>query len=281
MPGELSAGVIGLGIIGSRVAVRLADAGIPLAVWNRTPRRLPGLPEPVADPAAVAAVSTVIQIFVTDDAALRETLEAMAPALDARHVVLCHATVSPESVRNAAALAARKGFSFLDAPFTGSRDAAAQGQLAYYIGGAPEVLERVRPVLEVSAKSILRLGEIGTASAVKIATNIMAASAAAALADAVNFLRTNNVDPAVLTAALENNAARSGITDLKLPCMLTDDFAPRFSAKNMRKDMRLAKHLSEEGRAALTATVTGLYEQACSEGYGDEDFSAVVKVRMP
>ena len=279
MAAAARAGVIGLGIIGSRVAARLAAAGFPLGVWNRTPREFPGLPVPARDPAAVAENADIVQIFVADDAALRETLEKMLPSLAARHVLLCHATVAPQTVREMAGLAASRGATLLDAPFTGSRDAAAQGQITYYIGGEHAALERARPVLESSAKAIIPLGELGTASAVKIATNIMAAAAAVSLAEAVNLLRANGVDPGVLPAVLENNAARSGVTDLKLPCMLTGEFAPRFSAKNMRKDLRLACEAATPGQRKLSEAMLQLYDAACEAGWGEEDFATVVKVK--
>lgn len=276
-----SAGVIGLGIIGSRVAMRLAAQNFPLAVWNRTPREFPGLPPAARDPAAVADAAEILQLFVSDDAALRETMENLLPALGPRHVALCHATVAPQTVREAAASVQKRGASFLDAPFTGSRDAAAQGQITYYIGGDTAALERARPVLAASAKAIIPLGGIGAASAVKIATNIVAAAAAVSLAEAVNLLRANGVNPDILPCVLENNAARSGVTDLKLPCMLREEFAPRFSTENMLKDMRLALDLAEPGAAALTAAMERLYDLACRQGWDEDDFSSVVKVRSP
>lgn len=278
MPDALRAGVIGLGLIGSRVAARVAAAGFPLAVWNRTKRDFPALPPPAADPAGVAEKADILQIFVSDDAAVRETVQSLAPCLHPRHVVLCHATVSPQTVREMAAAVAGRGAVLLDAPFTGSRDAAAQGQITYYIGGEHAALERARPVLEASAKAIILLGAVGTASAVKIATNIMAAAAAVSLAEAVNLLRANGIDPAVLPEVLGSNAARSGVTDLKLPCMLANEFAPRFSAKNMRKDLRLACAAAAPGQRDLSESMLRLYESACAAGLGEEDFSAVVKL---
>ena len=272
------AGVLGLGLIGSRVAARLQAAGFPLAVWNRTPRPFQGLPAPAPDPAAVAHAAEILQIFVADDEALRETVRALLPALGPDHIVISHATVAPETVRELAAEVSATGASFLDAPFTGSRDAAAQGQITYYAGGDEAVLERVRPILAASAKAILPMGAIGQASAVKLATNIMAAAAAVSLAEAIHLLRANDVDPHVLVAALENNAARSGVVDLKLPCMLGDDYAPRFSARNMRKDLRLAEAASDPQHRTLTEAMRQLYEQACDAGLGEEDFATVVKV---
>ena len=278
MPAGPRAGVLGLGLIGSRVAARVHAAGIPVAVWNRTPRTIEGLPTASPDPAAVAQCADVLQIFVADDEALRATVRAMQPALRPGHVVVSHATVAPQTVRELADEASAQGASFLDAPFTGSRDAAAQGQITYYIGGEADALERARPVLAASAKAILPMGTIGQASAIKLATNIMAAAAAASLAEAIHLLRANGVDPQVLPAALETNAARSGVVDLKLPCMLGDDFAPRFSARNMRKDLRLASAAADPKHRAVTEAMLELYEKACASGLAEEDFATVIKV---
>jgi 3-hydroxyisobutyrate dehydrogenase-like beta-hydroxyacid dehydrogenase len=274
----LRAGVLGLGIIGSRVAARVQAAGFALAVWNRTRREFEGLPVLAPDPAAVAREADILQIFVADDAALLETIRVLLPALGPNHVVISNATVAPDTVRALAAEVAATGAGFLDAPFTGSRDAAAQGQITYYIGGDTDVLERARTVLAASAKAILPMGAVGQASAVKLATNIMAAAAAVSLAEAIHLLRSNGVDPSILIQALENNAARSGVVDLKLPCMLDNDYAPRFSVRNMRKDLRLARQTGGEGGVALTETMLRLYEAACQAGFGEEDFAAVAKV---
>ena len=277
----LRAGVLGLGLIGSRVAARVQSAAFPLAVWNRTARDFADLPALAPDPAAVAREADILQIFVADDEALRATVHALRPALGPNHVVLSHSTVAPETARQLAAEVSATGAAFLDAPFTGSRDAAAQGQITYYIGGAASALERARPVLAASAKSVLPVGEVGQASAVKLATNIMAAAAAVSLAEAIHLLRANGVDPHVLVTALENNAARSGVVDLKLPCMLGDDYAPRFSARNMRKDLRLAAAAADPQHRALTEAMRNLYEQACATGLDEEDFATVVKVASP
>ena len=275
----LRAGVLGLGIIGSRVAARVQAAGLPVAVWNRTPRAFDGLPPLATDPAEVARAADILQIFVADDEALQSTVNALLPVLGPNHVVISNATVAPHTVRELAAQVTARGASFLDAPFTGSRDAAAQGQITYYIGGDAAALERARPVLAASAKSIVPCGAVGQASAVKLATNIMAAAAAVSLSEAVHLLRANGVDPHILVTALENNAARSGVTDLKLPCMLGDEYAPRFSVRNMRKDLRLALGAGAPENRTLTAAMLALYQTACEAGLAEEDFAAVAKVR--
>ena len=270
-----------MGLIGSRVAARVKAAGIPLAVWNRTPRDFSGLPAPCPVPGDVARVADILQIFVSDDTALRETISALIPSLGARHIVVSHATVSPRTVRALDAEVRAAGAAFLDAPFTGSRDAAARGQLIYYASGDSDALERARPVLAASSAAILTFGKVGEASTIKIATNVISAAAAASLAEAVNLLRAQGIDPRLLVAALEHNAARSGVTDLKTPCLLQDDFAPRFSARNMLKDLRLASDLALPGQRQLIERMGSLLDEACRRGFADLDFSVTAKLGAP
>ena len=123
-----SVGVIGLGIIGSRVAAALRRSGHSVSVWNRSPR-----PEPnfLSSPREVAETSDFIQIFVSDGVALLEVIAGMGNALGDSHVVMNHATVGPKETLEAARMVAERGAAFLDAPFTGSRDAATEGQITY------------------------------------------------------------------------------------------------------------------------------------------------------
>ena len=94
-------GVLGLGIIGSRVAENLRERGFHVFVWNRNPRPVPNF---VGAPAELAEMCDYIQIFVSDDDALLDVVRQMAPALAPRHIVIAHPTVAPHSMRSAADL---------------------------------------------------------------------------------------------------------------------------------------------------------------------------------
>lgn len=271
-----SVGVIGLGIIGSRVAAVLRRAGHPVVVWNRSPRPEPGF---LASPREVAESADIIQLFVRDGEALLGVVRAMLPSLGGSHVVLNHATVSPCETLEAARLVRESGASFLDAPFTGSRDAAAEGGLVYYVGGDAEVLERVTAVLGVSSSSILPVGPIGAASYVKIATNLISAAQVEALAEALALLERGGVPLTVLSEAMAINVANSGVISAKAPLMLTGEFAPRFSTKNMLKDLQAALRCAEgEGiDLPVAAATAGSLMGAVQAGWGEDDFSSLAR----
>lgn len=267
-------GVLGLGIIGSRVAEAARRAGLGVAAWNRT--RRPGV-DTLDTPEAVAAAAPVLQVFVTDDAALASVLERLAPALTRDHVVVNSSTVSLEATRSAQAVVRRAGAAFLDAPFTGSRNAAAAGELVYYVGGAAAVLQRVRWALEPSAKAILPMGRVGDATIIKIATNLVSAVAVEALAEALGVIRAHGIAADRFLAAMEHNANSSGLSRMKLPSMVDGAFDPHFSLKNMWKDAGFAERLAHAAGLEVPAlsVVRTRMGSLVVRGRGEEDFAAL------
>ena len=273
---KTSVGIIGLGIIGSRIATTLRRHGHPVLVWNRSPRAEPNF---LSSAREVAESADVLQLFVSNGEALLEVIRAMGTALGESHIVMNHATVGPAETLEAARLVNERGAAFLDAPFTGSRDAAAEGQLIYYIGGDEAVLGRAFPVLEASAKAILHMGPVGAATYVKVATNMISASQIEVLAEALALLDRGGVPLQRLQEALEHNVANSGAIAAKLPLMLTGEFDPRFSVKNMLKDLQIALH-SVEGKGIdlpATAATAGALMGAVQAGWGEDDFASLAR----
>ncbi len=183
-------GVIGLGIIGRGVTANLRRKGFSVFVWNRTPRPVPNF---VGSPAELVPLCNYIQIFVSDDKALLETVKQLSERLATRHIVIAHSTVAPDSMRAAAELVEGRGARFIEAPFTGSKAAAEKGELVYYIGGDEAALREARPILEASSKEIIEIGKIGQATAIKIATNMVTAASVQATAEALALVHALNV----------------------------------------------------------------------------------------
>lgn len=276
---HLPTAIYGLGIIGSRVAGHLAAAAVPLATWNRTPNpNSPGF-EPTAR--AAADRSRLHQIFTRDETAVDSVLDAILPALGPGHVVAVHATVSPAAMLRWADTVTSTGAAFLDAPFTGSRLAAENAKLVYYIGGAAPALDQARPVLGLSSRAIRHFGPVGHATVLKLATNMVTAATVEILAEAMTLTRAAGVDPALFAEAMADNASRSGTSDLKLPGMLAGDFAPHFSLENMLKDARLAADLARAASLPLpahAATTNAMENVAASiPGAPARDFSILAR----
>lgn len=269
-----SVGVIGQGIIGSRVAECLRKAGHQVYVWNRTVKPLPGF---LASPGEVADLADVIQIFVGDSEALRSVIAAMKGRLESRHVIIANGTFDPETVASVYEEVRETGAAFLDAPFTGSRLAAEGGSLVYYIGGDSRVLDQVRSVLEASSKSILHLGRVGEASLIKIATNMISAATVGILSEAYGLVAAAGVNPDRLAEALEGNACCSPLVSMKLPGILAQEYEPHFSLKNMFKDAQYALGLGKQlgvAQPVLSTTASVIY-RSIQEGRGELDYSVI------
>ena len=275
-PTHKNIGVIGLGIIGRAVAAHLRRKGFPVYVWNRSPRPVPNF---VGSPGELAGICDYIQIFVSDDEALLQTVEQLSADLAPRHVVLAHSTVAPDSMRAAAEIVERRGARFIEASFTGSKPAAGKGELIYYIGGTEAALQEARPILEASSKEIIYIGAIGQASAIKIATNMVTAASAQAAAEALALVQALGLPLEKFVEAMRANASYSGTLALKLPKMLGRDFEPQFSVKHMLKDMQIASQIALAHYLDLGVTAAArdqLLEQM-QWGYADDDYSSVAR----
>jgi 3-hydroxyisobutyrate dehydrogenase-like beta-hydroxyacid dehydrogenase len=273
-------GVIGLGIIGSRVAENLRRLGFHVFVWNRNPRPVPNF---VGAPAELAEMCDYIQIFVSDDDALLDVVRQLAPALSARHIVIAHPTVAPHSMRSAADLVERRGARFVEAPFTGSKMGAEKGELVFYVAGDEVALKEARPILEASSKEIIEIGEIGQATVVKLATNIVTSTSVQALAEGLALINQAGIPSEKFVAALQNNASNSKTLSMKLPKMIEGNFEPHFALKHMLKDMLIAGRLGLSHHLELAVTTAArdrLLEQE-QRGYAEEDFSVIARKYFP
>src|SRR5215470_12681140 len=202
-PKYANIGVVGLGIIGRGIAAHLRRKFFPVFVWNRSPRPVPNF---VGSLGELSELCNYIQIFVSDDDALLQTVEQLSEKLTPRHVVLAHSTVAPDSMRAAAETVERRGARFVEACFTGSKGAAEKGELVYYVGGTDDALRQARPILEASSKEIVHIGSVGQASAIKIATNMVTAASIQATAEALALVQAQGVPLDKFVEAMRVNA---------------------------------------------------------------------------
>jgi 3-hydroxyisobutyrate dehydrogenase-like beta-hydroxyacid dehydrogenase len=214
---------------------------------------------------------------------LLETVERLSEKLGSRHIVIAHSTIAPDSMRAAAKIVERRGTRFVEAPFTGSKIAAEKGELVYYVGGSDAALRDARPVLEASGKQIIKIGEIGQATAIKIATNMVTAASVQAVAEALALIRALGLPFDRLVEAMQGNASYSTTLKMKMPKMIEGNFEPHFSIKHMLKDMKIANQLGVSHNLDLGVTAAArdqLLEQM-QWGHGDDDYSAVARKYLP
>ncbi|MFE4515878.1 NAD(P)-dependent oxidoreductase [Kitasatospora sp. NPDC056783] len=223
-----TAGLIGLGVMGSRIARRILDAQVPLTVWNRTPARTAPLREAGATvattPAHLAGTCDVIILCVTDRHAV--TAVALGPdglraAPGLGQIVVDHSSISPDATRTVAEeLRAANGISWLDAPVSGGTPAAERGTLTVMAGGTPSDLDRVHHLLRTYARRITLMGPLGAGQATKLCNQVIVAAGLWSIAEAALLAEASGVTPERLIGGLAGGFADIPLLPHFLPHML-------------------------------------------------------------
>ena len=269
--------ILGLGIIGSRIARHMISLGDDVTVWNRTPRE--GYPRTAASPADAVRASRIIQIYLKDRDACLEVFEQMRGALTPEHVILNHSTIDLATVDKLSLMCSGIGCTYVDCPFTGSRMPAEKGELVYYAGTDSSTLERMRPVLEHSSKDILHAGGVGAGTVVKLVTNMISATMVQSLSEALAITQAYGISPQLLGQAISRNVIASPLAAFKLPLRAERDFSTHFSLDNMRKDGVYAQELAAEKgiQPPVAALVSSIMDRLCREGHAEEDFGCLAE----
>jgi 3-hydroxyisobutyrate dehydrogenase-like beta-hydroxyacid dehydrogenase len=277
--------VLGLGRMGAPIARRLLDAGVPLTVWNRSPDRAAPLATTGArlgaSPADAARDADVVITMLADPAAVEAVLHGDHGALGAIRpgtLLIDCSTVGPDDARATARIAASRGVRFIDAPVLGSVGQATNGELVALAGGDEDDVARARPVLERFAKRVVRVGPVGSASALKLVMNLLVGGFAELLSEAIVLADGAGVPRDVFRETLMSSVLASPFVGYKAPQLLDQNFAPLFSTALLLKDLNLALHLADDANVSLPATrvIRDLYARSASAGRGGLDFSAVI-----
>jgi len=270
--------VLGLGIIGSVWARNLIADGHEVRAWNRTPR--PDFPDFTPDLASAVSGADVVILVVADPPAVQSVLDGALPYIKKGALLVQSSTISPHWTRTFAEQVQGAGARFLEAPFTGSKLAAEARETVFYLGGSEELVQEAMPILKPLSKTILHIGELGTASALKLAMNLNIAGIAQTLSESLFFARQNGLSDELFFQALDANVSKSGVSELKKPKLLAADYSPQFSLKHMGKDLRLTMETATEKEISLpqTAHLNELYERGKALGWGDDDFIGLIRL---
>ena len=283
-------GFLGLGIMGSRMAANLAEAGHPLTVWTRTP----GTAQAGADarggrdevsvaatPGAVAASSDVLITMVVDGPQVAEIVagpDGLASAGGEPKLLVDMSTIGPAAARQIAA-SLPEAWRFLDAPVTGSSPRAQDGTLTIMAGGEAEDFERVRPLFEVMGALVLHVGGTGEGQMVKLINNTVAAVNAGTVAQALLVGAATGVDLDALVAVMGAGSGASLMLELKAGPMREHAYDTLFKLEHMLKDVRLC--LEESDRAGVPFPAAAATREALvaarRRGHGEDDFAAVLE----
>lgn len=277
-------GVIGMGVMGSGMAITLAGAGYDVTVFNRTKGKCGPVQEAGASVAnsvgEVARCSEAIVVMVSDDEAVEQVVLGDGGVLQharAGTVVIDSSTVHPDTSRKLAEQLATKRIDLLDAPVTGGPSHASEGQLFFVIGGNEAVYQRCQSLFEVMGRRNLYAGATGSGAAAKLGNNMLCAVFTAAIAESMVTVKRFGLDPTVFFELISNSGGKSAMTEWKGPKMLEGDYSSQFALPLMAKDARLAKKLVEQMDVPsnMIAAASGAFAHAVDTVPNDYDFSGI------
>jgi 3-hydroxyisobutyrate dehydrogenase-like beta-hydroxyacid dehydrogenase len=269
--------VLGLGIMGEAMALNLDKDGLLAATWNRSPKN--DFPKFHASVHDAVNNSEIILILVTDDQAVSDLLEMIEPDLGKQHLVVQCSTVKPDSNILFQKRVEKTGARFIEALIGGSKGAAINRQIIFYIGGNKNDVQRAEPALEKISAKCIYIGETGKASHIKLAMNLNIAMQVEALCESFAYAERAGIDADTFFNVLKNNTAWNRLSEYKESKFRDMDFSPQFSVKNMHKDVRLA--LETDGpdkRLTLLAALEAIFTRAEQAGFGEEDMVALYKL---
>jgi len=288
MKGELLApiGFIGLGTMGTPMALNLKKAGFPLLVWNRTESKLAPLIEAGAMVARTAEevfyrCRVIILMLVdgqaTDTVLARGRADFVSRVWDRTLVNM--ATIPPEYSAALASDVRAAGGRFVEAPVSGSRKPAEDGQLVCMIAGALPDISAVFPLISAMCRNAVNCGEVPQATYMKLAVNLFLSTLVTGLAEAVHFAEQQHLRLPLLEAVLNAGPMASAISQVKLTKFVNQDFSVQASITNVRENVRLIIAAARTAGLAspLLDICDALYEEAKVHGHGEEDMAAVIR----
>ena len=280
-----SVGFIGLGAMGAPMAWNLDDAGFDLVVYNRTTEHERPFAEagvPVADsPKHLTERVDVVCLVVSNGDAVGEVLErnlGVLDGLDEETTVVQMSTIGRDETMAAADLVDGHGGRFLDCPVSGTVGPAQEGTLVGLAGGDDGVIDDVEPILDAMCEPVVRCGEVGQGTSMKLFVNLLLGNAMGAFAEALTF--GANCDLAVddMLTVVENGALDSSLFTAKGQQIRDGDYESRFPVDYQFKDLSLALDLAGDERVPMQVTTAAreLFSDARATGRGQEDMAAVV-----
>jgi 2-hydroxy-3-oxopropionate reductase len=278
---------VGLGVMGYPMAGHLARTGHQVTVFNRTlsraedwATRYPG--RAVVTPAEAATGAELVFCCVGDDDQLAQVVlssDGVLGAMAEGSVLVDHTTSSALIARDLSKRAYARGVGFVDAPVSGGREGAEQGELSVMAGGRTTDFERALPAIESYARCVRLLGPAGSGQLAKMANQICLAGVIQGLAEGLHFAEQAGLDPKAVVEVISQGAAQSWQMEHRASTMIAGEYEFGFAVDLMRKDLALALGEGRHNGATLplTALVDQFYAEVQAMGGNDWDTSSLIQ----
>ncbi|KAF8402444.1 hypothetical protein HHK36_013400 [Tetracentron sinense] len=280
----MEVGFLGLGIMGKAMALNLLRHGFKVTVWNRTLSKCDELVEHGASigetPAAVVKKCKYTIGMLSDPSAALSVVfdkDGLLEQICSGKGYIDMSTVDANTSSKISEAVTKKGGDFLEAPVSGSKKPAEDGQLVILAAGESALYEEVLPAFNVMGKKSFFLGQVGNGAKMKLVVNMIMGSMMNAFSEGLVLADSSGLNQQTLLDVLELGAIANPMFKMKGPAMIQNNYSPAFPLKHQQKDMRLALALGDENGVSMpvAAAANEAFKKARSQGLGDHDFSAV------
>jgi 3-hydroxyisobutyrate dehydrogenase len=278
--------VLGIGTMGHGMADSALRAGIPTIVWDRHPEATRDLAErgaEVADSAADAARRAGIVVTMVPDADAVLSVardQGMLTALAPGAIWVQMATIGLAGINDVIATVDRErpDVMLLDAPVSGSKDPAAQGQLIIFASGPDGAQPRVGPLFDALGRRTVWVGSAGAGTRLKLVNNTWLAFVTEAVAASVALARRLGLQTETVADALDGSPIVSPWQAAKLQRIAGGEFSAQFALALALKDVRLALQAAGEGRLAVLGCLADEWQEVVDSGLGQQDLTVVTRM---
>jgi 3-hydroxyisobutyrate dehydrogenase-like beta-hydroxyacid dehydrogenase len=283
----INLGFVGLGVMGSRMAKRLLDAGHSVTGYNRTRSKAQWLLDAgmswADSPRAVAAATEIIFSMIANTQALEAVAggaDGILAGLSAGKIYVDMSTVSPAAVRDLAKQVEAKGAQMLDSPVSGSVSTLEEGKLSFMVGGKRDTFEKVLPILQAIGPKATYVGANGLAVSMKVATNLSLAVQMLAFSEGVLLAEKSGIARETAIEVLLNSVIASPMVKYRGPFVLNMPDEAWFDVNMMQKDLLLALEMGLQLDVPLPTTAIANQMLTAARGMGLEkqDFAVLFEV---
>ena len=280
-------GFIGLGAMGTGMALNIYKAGFPLTIFDIDLKAVEKLAQAGATPATdlseLARRSDVIILCLPDTSVVQKLLwgdNGLAGVLAGGQIVIDCGTSHPLKTIEFHQRLCAANIQFLDAPVSGMAQRAIEGTLATMAGGSGELFERVKPVLSSFSKTVVHMGGPGCGQLAKVINNVLFNISCAAIGELLPLAVKIGLDAEKMVEVAGTGSGQSFALNMFGPLILKRDFKQGFPMKNAYKDMSSIVEIMNTYKIPIPVTQAALltYQIALNQGFGDEAKSAMVKV---
>ena len=273
---------LGMGLMGSRMATRLIQAGFDVAVWNRTATACDELIDSGASSLELAHIGQypVILSCLADDHAMTSVYAQIEPYLQAQQVILDFSSLSVQQTQILAQQATQKQVVWIDSPVSGGTAGAEFGTLVIFAGGDAQTIQDLTLIYNVLSQRVTRMGETGTGQATKICNQLIVAANSTLIAEAVALAGLAGVNTRLLAPALAGGFADSKPFQILAPRMASHSFEPvQWKVQTLSKDLNNAIQLATECELQIPVAQQALNQLQAHQanGFAEKDLATIIQ----